>query len=69
MNTLITLILDEVALILALGIVILLLIIWEKLRKTVVTVAVVSVKTEVASYDHGDTVNITGDVSVDDTPK
>ena len=40
--------------------------IWELLKKFVVTVTVVSVNVEAASYKHGDTVNISGNVSVDE---
>jgi hypothetical protein len=67
MESLINLILGEIAVALILVILLLLIIIWELLKKYVVTVTVVTVKTEAASYDHGDTVNITGDVTVDGT--
>jgi len=43
--------------------------IWALLKKIVVTVAVVSVKIDAASYDHEDTVNISGNVSIDGTPQ
>lgn len=42
--------------------------VWKLLKNIVVSVTVVSVKVENASYDHGDTVNISGDVKVDDAP-
>lgn len=41
----------------------------QLLKKLVVTVTVVSVDTNAASYDHGDTVNISGAVKVDDAPQ
>jgi hypothetical protein len=69
MENLINLILSEIAVALVLVILLLLIIIWELLKKYVVTVTVVTVKTEAASYDHGDTVNISGDVTVDGTPQ
>lgn len=69
LDSLINWILGEVAVALALVILLLLIIIWQLLKKYVVTVTVVTVKTEAASYDHGDTVQITGDVTVDGTPQ
>jgi hypothetical protein len=69
MDNLINLILGEVAVALVLVILLLLIIIWQLLKKYVVTVTVVTVKTEAASYDHGDTVNISGGVTVDEAPQ
>lgn len=66
-ENLILFILAEVGVALILAILLLIIIILQLLGKTVVTVTVVSVKAEAASYDHGDTVNITGDVTVDGT--
>jgi hypothetical protein len=68
-ENLINLILGEIAVALALVILLLLIIIWQLLKKYVVTVTVVSVKTEAVSYDHGDTVKISGDVTVDKAPQ
>jgi hypothetical protein len=47
----------------------LIIIILQLLEKQVVTVTVVSVKTDAASYDHNVVVNISGDVNVDETPQ
>ena len=63
-------ILAEVGVALILVILLLIIIILQLLgRKTVVTVTVVSVATAAASYDHGDTVNISGEVTVDGSPQ
>lgn len=59
----------ECAVALLLLIIMLVLIILRSLRKTVVTVTVVSVEAEAASYDHGDTVNIKGAVTIDADPQ
>jgi hypothetical protein len=66
-DSLVTFILWEVGISLILVIILLILIILGLLKKLVVSVTVVSVKTEAASYDHGDTVNISGDVTTDGT--
>jgi 2-methylaconitate cis-trans-isomerase PrpF len=59
----------EVAGALILFLMILLFLVWQLLKKHVVTVTVVSVEVEAASYDHDDTVKISGTVTVDGVPK
>jgi hypothetical protein len=64
-DDLIVLVLSEVSITIVLAIVILLLLILKLLGKLVVSVTVVSVKTDAASYDHDVSVKISGDVMMD----
>ena len=68
MDTIINIILSEIATLLIILILILLLILYERLRKIVV-VPSVSVATDKANYPHGETVTITGVVEENDEPQ
>jgi hypothetical protein len=66
---LVELIFYEIATALILVIIALVLIIWQLLKKYVVTVTVVTVKTDNTQYDHAATVNISGTVNIDTVPQ
>lgn len=65
MDVLIRFLLGEVAVALALFILLLIIMIWRMLRKTVVTVPSITLALEKTQYDHGETVNVTGAVFSD----
>jgi len=68
MDTIINIILSEIATLLIILILILLLILYERLKKIVV-VPSVSVATDKANYPHGETVTITGVVQENGEPQ
>jgi len=65
LDVLIRFLLGEVAVALALFILLLIIMVWRMLRKTVVTVPSMSLVVEKIQYDHGETVNVSGIVFSD----